>query len=120
MDKILLEDMRFSIGVGVTEEERSQPQPCRLDVILKTDLSGVGASGNLAQGVDYVAVFRILEEFCTGGNFRLLEEIAHQGSQLLLDRFPVRAVTLRIRKLQPFAARIGAVGIQVTRKREKF
>ena len=118
MDKILLEDIRFSIGVGVTEEERNRPQPCRLDVILKTDLSNVGATGTLTQGVDYAAVFRALEEFCTGGSFRLLEEIAHQGSQILLDRFPVRSVTFKIRKLQPFTDRIGAVGIRVTRKRK--
>lgn len=119
MDKIRLEDIRFLIGVGVTEEERSRPQPCRLDIILKTDLSTVGATRSLTQGVDYVEVFRALEGFCTGGSFNLLEEIAHQGSQLLLDRFPVRAVTFKIRKLQPFTDRIGAVGIQVTRKRNR-
>ncbi len=119
MDKILLEDIRFLIGVGVTEEERSRPQPCRLDVTLKTDLSGAGTTGTLTRGVDYAAVFRLLEELCTGGNFRLLEEIAHQASQLLLDRFPVRAVTFRIRKLQPFTDKVGAVGIQFTRKRNK-
>lgn len=120
MDKILLEDIRFLIGVGVTEEERSRPQPCRLDVILKTDLSGAGATGSLTRGVDYVAVFQLLEELCTRGNFKLLEEIAHQASQLLLDRFPVRAVTFKIRKLHPFTDKVGAVGIQATRKRKRL
>ncbi|HVN78346.1 MAG TPA: dihydroneopterin aldolase [Terriglobia bacterium] len=119
MDRILLQDIRFLIGVGVTEEERSRPQLCRLDVILKTDLSGAGATGTLSQGVDYAVVFRLLEELCTGRSFRLLEEIAHQASQLLLDRFPLRAITFRIRKLQPFTDKVGAVGIQITRKRNK-
>ena len=117
MDKILLEDIRFLIGVGVTEEERFRPQPCRLDVILKTDLSSVGATGSLTAGVDYAEVFQVLEGLCTGRSFKLLEEIAHQGSRLLLERFPVRAVTVKICKLQPFTNKIGAVGIQVTRKR---
>ena len=120
MDRILLEDIRFLIGVGVTEEERGRPQPCRLDVILKMDLSSAGATGTLSQGVDYAAVFGALEELATKRSFRLLEEIAHQGSQILLDRFPVKAVTFKIRKLQPFTDKIGAVGIQVTRKRKQL
>ena len=116
MDKILLEDIRFLIAVGVTQEERNRPQLCRLDVTLKTDLSGAGATGDLTRGVDYSAVFGVLEDLCTRKSFKLLEEIAHQACEVLLARFTVRTVQFRIRKLQPFTDKIGTVGIEVARK----
>jgi dihydroneopterin aldolase len=115
MDKVFLEDIRFMIAVGVTAEERSCPQPCRLDVTLGTDLTRAGETGDLAQSVDYTAVFETLERVCTGGSFQLLEEIAHQACQAVLSRFPVKSIKLTIRKLQPFTDKVGAVGIEITR-----
>ena len=47
MDKILFEDIRLEIHVGVTDEERSVAQPCGLDFNLYVKLRPAGKSGDL-------------------------------------------------------------------------
>ena len=65
MDKILFEDIRLEIHVGVTDEERSVAQPCSLDFNLYVKLRPAGKSGDLQKSVDYTAMFRCIEEVCT-------------------------------------------------------
>jgi len=119
MDKILLEGIQLGIKVGTTEEERSKPQPCRLDLTLVTNLDQAGQTGELEGTVDYAAVFRSVERICLDQTFTLLEEVAHQVCCQILENFEVRQVKLRIRKLQPFSDQLHSVGIEVKRKRRK-
>lgn len=120
-DKILLEGIRLEVRVGTSEEERSQPQLCGLDLALETDLKASGKTGKLGDALDYVAVFRAVETLCGGGSFCLLEELAEQVCDKLLSDFPVRTVKLRVRKLNPFSPRLHAVGVEIKRyhKRHK-
>jgi 7,8-dihydroneopterin aldolase/epimerase/oxygenase len=117
MDKIFLEGIQLGIRVGTTAEERDKPQPCRLDIVLKADLSQAGQSGDLDKTIDYVAVFRCAEKICSNNSFTLLEEIAHQICRAILERFAVKEVELRIRKAQPFSEKLSAVGVQLKRNR---
>jgi 7,8-dihydroneopterin aldolase/epimerase/oxygenase len=117
MDKIFLEGIQLGIRVGTTTEERSKPQPCRLDLVLKVNLSQAGQSGNLDKTVDYVAILKCVEEIGSGGSFTLLEEIAHQTCRTILEGFAVKEVKLRISKTQPFSDKLSAVGVQFKRTR---
>jgi len=117
MDKILLKGIQLEIRVGTTVEERDTPQPCRLDLVLKADLGQAGKSGNLDKTIDYVAVLKCLEAICLDHSFTLLEEIAHQSCQTILESFAVKEVTTRIRKTRPFSDKLSAVGVQFTRNR---
>ncbi len=114
-DKILLEGIRLEIRVGTTEDERSQPQLCGLDLALEADLRAAGKTGKLDHAVDYAAVFRAVETLCAEASFGLLEELAEQICDKLLADFPVRKVKLRVRKLNPFSPRLNAVGVEVKR-----
>ena len=120
MDKIFLEGIQLGIKVGATEEERSSPQPCRLDLTLVADLDQAGQSGDLKDTVDYAAVFKSAEKVCLGKAFTLLEEVAHQVCGEILESFGVRRVKLRIRKLQPFSDNLRSVGIEVKRQRRNL
>jgi dihydroneopterin aldolase len=120
MDKIFLEGIQLGIRVGTTAEERGTPQPCRLDLVLKTNLSQAGQSGNLDKTVDYVAILKCVEEICSDGSFTLLEEIAHRTCRTILEGFAVKEVTLRISKTQPFSDKLSAVGVQFKRTRRDF
>jgi 7,8-dihydroneopterin aldolase/epimerase/oxygenase len=117
MDKIFLEGIQLGIRVGTTTEERSKPQPCRLDLVLQADLSRAGLSGNLDKSVDYVAILKCVEAICSEGSFTLLEEIAHQICHTVLEGFAVKQVKLRISKTQPFSDKLSAVGVQFKRTR---
>ena len=115
MDKILLESLRLDIRVGVTEDERSVPQLCGLDVTLYVNLRPSGKSGDLKKSVDYSAVFRRVEEICTHGQFILLEEIGEQVCADLFLHFPLEKIRVKVRKLHPFSPKLSAVGIEMTR-----
>ena len=119
MDKIRLDGIQFKICVGVTEAEREVPQPCRIDLVLKTRLEKAGQSGELIDAVDYSAVFHQVEKICRDRPFVLLEEIAHEISERLLEDRRIAGVRVRISKLHPFDARINAVGIEIKRHQGK-
>ena len=88
MDRIFLDGILLDIRVGTTEEERSQPQPCRLDVVLRSSLHRAGETGDLQDGIDYAAVFAAMERTCTTKTFHLLEEVAHQVCEEILAHLP--------------------------------
>ena len=119
MDKIFLEGIRLGIKVGTTQEERSKPQPCRLDLTLVANLDQAGRTGELEGTVDYARVFKSVEKICLDETFTLLEEVAYQVCCQILENFEVRQVKLRIRKLQPFSDQLHSVGIEVKRKQRK-
>jgi len=119
MDKILLEGMRLEIRVGTTEEERSQPQLCGLDLALAADLKAAGRSGDLKHTVDYAAIFSSIEAHCTQNSFTLLEEVGQQVCDRIFDQYPVESIKLRIRKLKPFSSRLNAVGVELKRNRKR-
>jgi 7,8-dihydroneopterin aldolase/epimerase/oxygenase len=118
MDKIILEGIQLDVKVGTTEQERSLPQPCGLDLALEADLRRSGTSGDLHSSVDYVAVFNCVEKVCTNNTFTLLEEVGHQVCREILDTFRVSEVKLRLRKLRPFSDKLRSVGIELKRKRK--
>ena len=121
MDKILLEGIRLEIRVGTTEQERSEPQLCGLDLVVATDLRAAGRSGDLKHTVDYAAIFRVIEAHCLQNSFTLLEEVGQQLCDRIFDQCPVNSIKLRIRKLKPFSSRLKSMGIELkrTRKRSK-
>jgi 7,8-dihydroneopterin aldolase/epimerase/oxygenase len=121
MDKILLEGIRLEIRVGTTEQERSEPQLCGLDLVVEADLKEAGCSGELRHTVDYAAIFRFIEAHCSQNSFTLLEEVGQQLCDRIFDQCPVNSIKLRIRKLKPFSSRLKCIGIELkrTRKRNK-
>ena len=119
MDKILLEGIRLKIRVGTTEQERSEPQLCGLDLVVAADLKAAGRSGDLKHTVDYAAIFRVIEAHCLQNSFTLLEEVGQQLCDKIFDQYPVESIKLRIRKLNPFSSRLGAVGIELKRNRKR-
>ena len=119
MDKILFEDIRLEIHVGVTDEERSVAQPCGLDFSLYVKLRPAGKSGDLQKSVDYTAMFRCIEEVCARRPYTLLEEVAEQLCGEILNHFPVQKVLVKVRKLQPFSPRLNAVGVEIERSQKK-
>lgn len=102
-DRIRLAGMRFLGHHGVTLEERIEPQPIEVDVILEVDLSGPAASDELADTLDYGALFELVEGIVTGRSFRLLEALAGEiASEVLAsaaaDGPAIERIEVRVRK----------------------
>lgn len=98
MDQITLRGMRFLGRHGVSLEERLEPQPFEVDVVLHADLGAAGASDDLAQTLDYSAAFEIARRVVEEESFRLIEAIAEAIARDLFAALPVAELEVRVRK----------------------
>jgi dihydroneopterin aldolase len=98
-DRIHLAGMRFAGHHGNTAEERELVQPFIVDVSLELDLAPAGRSDDLADTVDYSAIYRRVRELVESTSFHLLEALAELvAATLLRDDARIEAVDVRIRK----------------------
>ncbi|HET6746342.1 MAG TPA: dihydroneopterin aldolase [Candidatus Limnocylindria bacterium] len=97
-DRITLRGMQFLGRHGVELEERMEPQPFEVDVILHFDLSAAAASDELADTIDYSAVFTQVGEIVEGRSYRLIEALAGAIAEALLAAHPVDDIEVRVRK----------------------
>jgi len=118
-DRITLRGMRFLGRHGVQLEERMEPQPFEVDVILHADLSTPAASDDLADTVDYGAVFTLVAEIVEGRSFRLIEAMAGAIADAVLAGFAVDDVEVRVRKPKaPLPGAFEAVEARLRRRRQ--
>jgi FolB domain-containing protein len=98
MDKITLCDLEAFCHVGVTEEERAQPQRLLITVELSLDFTSAQASDNLADTIDYGAVAQQLLNFGEGRRWELIETLAADMAAMILDEFSPQAVSVEVKK----------------------
>lgn len=119
MDRIRLRGLEVQALVGVHAHERDAPQRLRFDIDLHVDFAAAAASDCVADTVDYAAVAEAVRNMVEAQHSQLLESMAESICAMLLSRFPVNDVRLRIDK--PDAARAlgcAAVGISIVRRRD--
>lgn len=97
-DRIVLHDIRMDGRHGVSDEERSAPQPFAVDVELVRDLRAAGTSDDLDRTVDYRAIDAIVRDVVGRRSFRLIEAIAETIAAEILAIAAVESVTVRVRK----------------------
>ena len=100
-DRLALRNMRFEARHGVLPGEKSEAQPFEVDVVLHADLSAGGRSDDLADTVDYAALFDLVRAIVTGPSFDLIEALAEAIARAVLtatDERLVAAVEVRVRK----------------------
>lgn len=118
-DRIHLGAMVFQGHHGYSEEEREQPQPFEVDVLLSLDLAPAGGTDDLAMTVDYAVVYRLVREVVESTSFRLLETLAEAIAQEVLSGHArVDAVEVRVRKPRvQLGGPIGRAGVEIHRRR---
>lgn len=117
-DEIRIEGLRFVGRHGVFEHERRDGCRFCLDVTLETDTRPAAASDRLADTVDYGAVAECLLAVAAGPSCHLLERLVDRMCAAVLDHWPVAAVTLNLRKLDPpIPGPALAVAVRVRRTR---
>jgi 7,8-dihydroneopterin aldolase/epimerase/oxygenase len=98
-DRITLRGMRFLGRHGVTLEERMEPQPIEVDVVMSADLRAAASSDELRDTVEYSAVFSAARRVVEESSFRLLEALAAAISDAVLESQPsLGSVEVAVRK----------------------
>ena len=111
-----LHDLRFFGHHGVHPEEQALGQEFQVDVELELPLPA-GDPDSPESTVDYVEVFRLVEETVEEERFRLIEALAAEILRRTRRPFrPPPLVTVRVRKPRPpIAAQLDSVEVEVSR-----
>ena len=119
MDKMIIPDLPLVCRIGITEQEQAARQRLVAHVELELDLGPAAQDDALTQTVDYSDVCRELVRVAEARPHKLIENLAGESCQALLDRFPLlQAVVLRLQKplaLSNFGASYAAVEIRRSR-----
>ncbi|MDQ6631277.1 MAG: dihydroneopterin aldolase [Verrucomicrobiota bacterium] len=115
MDKIIISDLELFYRVGVPEEERVRPQRLLLTIELEHDFQTAAASDDLRQTINYFAVTQKLLRFGEGRSWKLLETLAVEIADLMLEEFKAAGVSVEIKKFIIPEARF--VGVKIKRQK---
>lgn len=117
MDVIRLAGMIFYGYHGVSAAEKETGRRFEVDCELEADLAAPGLSDKLTDTIDYVAVYNCIREVVEGKAYSLVESLATTLADIILEKFPIYRVTLKVRKkIPPIAGTIEHIEIEVTRR----
>lgn len=114
MDTVFIQGLEVQACVGVPDEERAHPQRVLMDLKLELDLKEAGKQDWVEATVDYAAVAEGVKRLVEGRSFRLVEAIAESVAELLISRFNVARVSVKVRKFSVSGTK--SVGVQLVRE----
>jgi 7,8-dihydroneopterin aldolase/epimerase/oxygenase len=115
MDTITIRDLEVFYCVGVPDEERATSQRLLLTVEMEHDFATAVSADELGDTIDYFAVSQRLLRFGEGVHWKLIETLAVDIAQMILEDFQPHRVTVEVKKfIIPQAAH---VSVKVSRAR---
>lgn len=118
MDRILLNGLTFFGRHGCHAAENELGQKFIVDITLDCDLRAAGASDDLHDTLNYIAIYEAAKAIVEGETAKLLEHIAEKIAGAALEHQIVQAVTVRIRKPHiALPVALEYLGIEIRRER---
>jgi dihydroneopterin aldolase len=111
--KISVVDLEVFYRVGVPDAERAEPQRLLLTVQMETDFTRAAATDDLTATIDYYAVTQRLLKLGEGRSWRLIEKLASDIAEIILQEFKATAVIVEVKKFIIAEARY--VSVQICR-----
>ncbi len=117
-DRITLRGMRFAGRHGALPGEQLTPQPFEVDIVVVMDLAPAAASDDLADTVDYAALFNLARSIVEDRSFRLIEAMAGAIADAVLSAYGVNEVEVAVRKPQaPLPGEFETIEVRIRRRR---
>lgn len=98
MDIIYINDLRIETIIGIYGWERKTKQTVVLDIEMGTDIRKASTTENVEDTLNYKSVAERLFEFVGASEFELIETLAEQISDILLNEFKVPWLRLKLNK----------------------
>ncbi|WP_010322910.1 dihydroneopterin aldolase [Marinobacterium stanieri] len=114
MDIVYIRELEVETVIGIYDWEREVRQTVSLDLEMGTDIRAAASTEDIEQTLNYKSVSKRLISFISESEFLLVETMAEEISQIVLNEFDVPWLRLRLSK--PGAVR-GAkdVGVVIER-----
>jgi len=113
--------MQFYGYHGVHDSEKELGGKFEVDLELRTSLKKSIASDDLADTIDYQAVYEIVSNSLEKNKFYLLEALAGHIAKSLLTSFQVDSVLIKVRKPHaPVKGVLDTVEVEIERYRSDY
>lgn len=117
MDRIFIHAARLAAHIGVSDEERTHPQPLIFDITLHRDLREAGRTDDFSKTVCYTEIVREIEDILTKP-FHLIEAVAETVAARVVATFDVEEITVRVSKPGAFPDKpVEHAAVEITRRR---
>ncbi|ENM5736697.1 bifunctional dihydroneopterin aldolase/7,8-dihydroneopterin epimerase [Vibrio mimicus] len=98
MDKVFIEQLEVITTIGVYDWEQQIKQKLVLDLEMAHDNRPAGKSDDVADALDYAQVSQAVIEHIEQGRFLLVERVAEEVAELIMNRFSVPWIRIRLTK----------------------
>ncbi|HOX58719.1 MAG TPA: dihydroneopterin aldolase [Candidatus Paceibacterota bacterium] len=115
MSKITIVDLEVHYCVGVTDEERAEPQRLLLTVDMNFDFSSAAVSDRIERTINYQTVAEDMLKFGEGRSWKLVERVVDNIADRILAEYKPQAVLVEIKKFSIPQARFISVSTGKTR-----
>ena len=115
MSKITIVDLEVFYCVGITDEERAQPQRLLVTVDMSFDFSSAAISDRIEKTINYHTVAHTLLKFGENRSWKLIERLVSNMADMVMAEFKPQAVFIEIKKFAIPEARHVAVSVTRTR-----
>ena len=116
MDIVFIKGLKVDTVIGIYDWERKIRQEIVLDIEMSADISSAATTDNIEQALNYKDVCRRLSEFVEDSEFLLVESLAEEICQIIINEFNVNWVKLKLDKGEAIT---GAEGVGVVIERTK-
>jgi 7,8-dihydroneopterin aldolase/epimerase/oxygenase len=97
-DTIRIEQLELLANIGVTSEERAQPQRLVLNITVYPAVPFDDLTDDIDRAVNYVDICRNSRDFVGSQQWNLIETLVAKLSSNLMAIFPLNAVEVEARK----------------------
>lgn len=114
MDILYIRNLKVDAVVGIFSWEKRIRQPLHLDLELAVDIRQAAATDNIAYALDYKTVSTRLSDYIRHSEWHLIETLAENIANLLMNEFGVTWLRLRLSKPAALPA-ADSVGLMIER-----
>jgi len=98
MDKLFIHDLKIETIIGCLAWERKVRQTVIFDFEIDYDCKAAAVSDELNDALDYSGFAKTVSEFAANSKFKLIETLAEQTAALIMQRFKLNKVYLKLTK----------------------
>lgn len=120
MNIVKIRGLEVAGRIGVHEEEKKNEQPFVFDIDFETDFYEGAKKDDVNKVVNYSNVCKVVAEIVRNNKFSLIERLAYECSFSIMERYPVKRVSVTVWKPQaPIKYKFDSVGVTSSMSRER-
>lgn len=115
-DRILIQNLKLDMSIGIYEKERIEKQPVLLSVLLEVKTNKGKVLNNIHEVVSYEKIVRDIQKLANSCHYNLIERFAEDIAENCLNNSMIEKIDITAIKTQVMPETTG-VGVSISRRR---